>query len=56
MPHERDGPKIDNDILHPHSAPGPASASADLRPATDLEELAAACRARQDRAGRGWRH
>jgi hypothetical protein len=44
--HERDGPKVDNDILHPHSAPGPASA--ELRPAADLEELAAACRARQD--------
>ena len=26
--HERDGPKVDNDILHPHSAPGPASAGA----------------------------
>ena len=54
--HERDGPTVDNDILHPHSAPSPAGASADLRPAADLEELAAACRARKDRAGRGWRH
>jgi hypothetical protein len=31
--HERDGPKVDNDILHPHSAPGPASA--DLRPVAE---------------------
>jgi hypothetical protein len=29
--HRRDGPKVDNDILHPHSSPGLASASADLR-------------------------
>jgi hypothetical protein len=51
--HERDRPTVDNDILHPHSAPGPAGAGADLRPAADLEELAAACRTRKDRAGCG---
>ena len=31
--HQRDCLKVDNDILHLHNAAGPASASADLRPA-----------------------
>jgi len=35
---ERYGPKITSDIMHWHSAPSPASAGADLRPAAELVE------------------